>query len=228
MSTEVLALQMKMLHLFKGIAVGIALLAISLVALWILDPALENFVAKRIDVAKKGNYVAVDQYTDDSVKESSDVHLSVVIPAYNEEKRISIMLDDAIGFLEDWSNKNKLKYEVIVVDDGSKDKTSEVCLQYYKKYPKAFRYLKLVKNQGKGGAVKLGVAKALGKYILFADADGATDFKDISKLLNEITKVERFDAKFNDKLAIGMLFQCVCCPLCNVVFSFSGGIKSSP
>lgn len=196
-----------MLHILKGIIAGILLIAVTLVSLWILDPALENFVSKRIDVAKKGNYLAVDQYSDGSVKESSDISLSVVIPAYNEEKRISIMLDDAIGFLQGWSSKNGKSYEVIVVDDGSKDGTAEVCMQYYKKYPKVFRYLKLVKNQGKGGAVKLGMAKALGKYILFADADGATDFKDISKLLDEIVKVEKFDPKFNDKMAIGKSFS---------------------
>lgn len=213
MALDAVALEMNTLVVLKGIAVGIALLVISLVSLWLLDPALENFVAKRIDVTKKGNYLAVDQYADGTVKEPTDIILSVVIPAYNEEKRISIMLDEAIGFLEGWSANTKKKYEVIVVDDGSKDKTADVAMQYFKKYPKTLRYLKLIKNQGKGGAVKLGVAKALGNYILFADADGATDFKDIAKLLFEIPRVEKFDPKFNDDMAIGKskLFTRISC-----------------
>jgi glycosyltransferase involved in cell wall biosynthesis len=55
---------------------------------------------------------------------------------------------------------------VIVVNDGSKDSTVEVANQYYQKYPDVFRLVSLKKNCGKGGAMKVGVEEALGKYIL--------------------------------------------------------------
>ncbi|KAM3869246.1 dolichyl-phosphate beta-glucosyltransferase-like [Diretmus argenteus] len=89
--------------------------------------------------------------------------LSVVIPAYNEELRMPVMLEEAMEYLE---NRQKLRpsftYEVIVVDDGSKDKTTE--------------------NRGKGGAVRMGTLSSRGKVVLMADADGATKFADIEKV----------------------------------------------
>ena len=105
------------------------------------------------------------------------------------------MLDEAISYLE---NRAKLQtsagdmevlrgplftYEIIIVDDGSTDKTSQVALGYCDKYgANKIRLLKLEVNRGKGGAVRLGVLSARGKLILFADADGATKFTDIEKL----------------------------------------------
>lgn len=74
-------------------------------------------------------------------------------------------------------------YEVIIVDDGSKDHTSSVALRYGLTYGSdKVRVLTLVKNRGKGGAVRLGMLSARGKRLLFADADGATKFADLDKL----------------------------------------------
>uniref|UniRef100_A0A672YPG6 dolichyl-phosphate beta-glucosyltransferase n=1 Tax=Sphaeramia orbicularis TaxID=375764 RepID=A0A672YPG6_9TELE len=83
--------------------------------------------------------------------------LSVVIPAYNEELRMPVMLDEAMGYLENRQKQNpSFTYEVIVVDDGSKDKTTEVAMQYTRKYgADKVRVLTLVKNRGKGGAVRM-------------------------------------------------------------------------
>lgn len=124
---------------------------------------------------------------------SNEVDLSVVIPAYNEELRLPSMLDEALSFLED-RRKNKSNvhqvyatanfiYEVIIVDDGSTDRTSECGHRYRKRYNNdLIRVITLSENVGKGGAVKAGVLAARGKYIMFADADGASKFSDINKL----------------------------------------------
>uniref|UniRef100_A0A3B3DHA2 dolichyl-phosphate beta-glucosyltransferase n=1 Tax=Oryzias melastigma TaxID=30732 RepID=A0A3B3DHA2_ORYME len=110
--------------------------------------------------------------------------LSVVIPAYNEELRMPVMLDEAMEYLESRQKKNSsFTYEVIVVDDGSKDKTTEVRMIYTKKYSAdKVRVLTLVKNRGKGGAVLMGTLSSRGRLILMADADGATKFSDIEKV----------------------------------------------
>lgn len=101
------------------------------------------------------------------------------------------MLDEALEFLE---SKTKLsstfKYEIIIVSDGSKDKTVEVGLKYSKKFgTQKVRVLELVQNRGKGGAVRLGMQSSRGKYLLFADADGATRFSDYTKLETSIWKL---------------------------------------
>ncbi|XP_041864969.1 dolichyl-phosphate beta-glucosyltransferase [Melanotaenia boesemani] len=110
--------------------------------------------------------------------------LSVVIPAYNEELRMPVMLDEAMEYLENRQKQNpSFTYEIIVVDDGSKDKTTEVALRYTRKYSAdKVRVLTLVKNRGKGGAVRMGTLSSRGKVILMADADGATKFADIEKV----------------------------------------------
>lgn len=134
-------------------------------------------------------------------KQDSEVDLSVVVPAYNEELRLPKMLDETLSFLEarrknvssisqcNIYRENNFTYEVIVVDDGSKDETSECAYRYQKKYgADKIKVIKLSKNRGKGGAVKVGVMNAIGNYIIFADADGASKFSDIQKLEEFIYK----------------------------------------
>ncbi|XP_015904227.1 dolichyl-phosphate beta-glucosyltransferase [Parasteatoda tepidariorum] len=116
------------------------------------------------------------------------LYLSVIVPAYNEQDRLPPMLDECMEFLENRSRRDRqFSYEVIIVDDGSLDKTSEIGLEYSKKYGSdKCRVLTLVKNRGKGGAVRLGMLYARGRYLLFADADGATKFEDFEKLESEM------------------------------------------
>lgn len=80
--------------------------------------------------------------------------------------------------------------KVIVVDDGSTDSTLNVAYQWYNTHRDTFRVISLVKNQGKGGAVKVGVAEALGNAILMVDADGATDIEDLDKLYSELYAID--------------------------------------
>lgn len=137
---------------------------------------------------------------DTQISQSGDVDLSVVVPAYNEQYRLPKMLDETLSFLEarrddvtklpfNIYRHKKFTYEIIVVDDGSSDKTSDCALQYTYKYGSdKVRLLKLKANKGKGGAVREGVLASRGDYILFADADGASKFCDVEKLEEHMYK----------------------------------------
>ncbi|XP_071862562.1 dolichyl-phosphate beta-glucosyltransferase wollknaeuel isoform X2 [Bombus fervidus] len=126
-----------------------------------------------------------------SLYEKWSVHLSVIVPAYNEEQRLPVMLDECLEYLEN-RTKNGCTYEVIIVSDGSSDKTVDIAHQYALKYDN-IRVLNLVKNRGKGGAVRLGILSARGSVILFADADGATKFTDLKKLNDSLKNILGFD-----------------------------------
>jgi len=109
--------------------------------------------------------------------------LSVVIPAFNEERRIGRTLIEVINFLA----KQRFSSEVIVVDDGSKDQTDAVVNKISSgKIP--LRLIKLEENRGKGEAVKTGVMAARGINILFADADNSTPIAEVNKLLLYISE----------------------------------------
>lgn len=109
--------------------------------------------------------------------------LSVVIPAYNEERNLKKgVLDEVSDFLE----KSKLDYEVVVVDDGSSDSTKKIV----KKYIAENIRFKLIENShgGKAMAVMTGMEKSLGDIVLFTDMDQATP----------INQWDKFSPKFEE------------------------------
>lgn len=118
----------------------------------------------------------------ESVKNKLFYDLSIIIPAYNEEKRIGKTLDEIAEYI----SKIDLKTEIIVVNDGSRDRTSEVVKKNFQKYSKtAVSLIDLEYNQGKGKAIKSGVLASRGKLVLFSDADGSTPIKELERLLKD-------------------------------------------
>lgn len=109
--------------------------------------------------------------------------ISIVIPAFNEEKIISASLEKLVRFL----STRKEKFEVIVVNDVSTDRTAEVVKSFSKKLPH-FRLINLTTSphDGKGLAVNKGVLAAKGKVVVFTDADFSTPIEEIDKLLNKL------------------------------------------
>lgn len=106
------------------------------------------------------------------------MYLSVIIPAYNEEKRI----EKTLLSIHEYLSRQSYDYEILVVDDGSKDKTVEVTSNL--KF-KIFN-LKLIKNQvnhGKGWVVRQGMLEALGGLRLFMDADNSTTIDQVAGFL---------------------------------------------
>ena len=184
--------------------------------------------------------------------EPAEVFLTLVIPAFNEEDRLTGMLEEAVNTLETeyGSSSTSLNgesisetaaengprrrkengtttnntsrhppsgWEILLIDDGSTDETLLTTQTFARAHilpshprrdsgpwthrsqqgvkipPNSIRMVSLEQNRGKGGAVTHGMRHARGQYILFADADGASKFSDLSKLLRACQDTE--DAK---------------------------------
>jgi len=112
--------------------------------------------------------------------------LSIVIPAFNEEQRLGPSLQKILGYLDGKS----FQTEIIVVDDGSTDRTAEVAGAVLEgRLP--YRVLRREKNQGKGFSVREGVLASAGQVILFTDADLSTPIEELDKFIPRLE--EGFD-----------------------------------
>ncbi|XP_021563646.1 dolichyl-phosphate beta-glucosyltransferase isoform X3 [Carlito syrichta] len=131
--------------------VAVALVLISIVAFITATkmPPLHQHEEEKFFLNAKGQ-----KETLPSIRDSPTKQLSVVVPSYNEEHRLPVMMDEALGYLEKRQRYGSDKVRVIT----------------------------LVKNRGKGGAIRMGIFCSRGEKILMADADGATKFPDIEKL----------------------------------------------
>jgi dolichyl-phosphate beta-glucosyltransferase len=103
--------------------------------------------------------------------------ISVIIPAFNEENRITKTLEEAYTYL----SSRQFKFEIIVVNDGSVDGTVNVIISFAKSHP-GVRLISLTKNQGKGAAVREGILASNAELVLFTDADGSTSIKELERL----------------------------------------------
>ena len=173
---------------------------------------------------------------DEATIEPAEVEVTVVVPAYNEEARITAALEEMVEYLDQQfgrpANNQLLQperqersaqkqnkrgkrattphrlvfkpdsptaathgaalpettpsgYEILIIDDGSRDRTVEVALAFSRRHAlhDILRVVKLQKNRGKGGAVTHGLRHARGRYAVFADADGASRFSDLGRLI---------------------------------------------
>jgi putative flippase GtrA len=120
-----------------------------------------------------------------TVPEKFNFELSIIIPAYNEEKRII----KTIHSIKEYLNFKNINAEIIVVDDGSKDNTVEV-VQSLSSLISNLKIISYKKNRGKGYAVARGIFESSGQYILFTDADNSTDINNYSILKREINENE--------------------------------------
>ena len=105
--------------------------------------------------------------------------LSIIIPVYNEEKRLNNLI-----LITEYLKKIKYKYEIIVVNDGSEDKTKKL-LDLHKRKHK-LKILTLPLNKGKGAAIRFGMLSAKGKYRLFLDIDLSTPIEEFDKFLPQL------------------------------------------
>lgn len=105
------------------------------------------------------------------------VELSIVIPAYNEEKRIQETLKKIGTYMENFG----VSYEILVVDDGSTDATVSVIetMQLTEPFSRTLRLIRSKENFGKGSAVTIGMLSGRGRYLLFTDADNSTPIEEL-------------------------------------------------
>ena len=168
--------------------------------------------------------------------EDPELFMSLVVPAYNEEDRLGLMLSEAVEYLESeygsqkptkiqqngsaigstmktrassktpnghanghmngYENSSDVRkgWEILVVSDGSTDKTIQTALKFANGLGppscSSIRVVHLGSNRGKGGAVVHGMRHVRGKYTVFADADGASTFRDLGKLVRECERIE--------------------------------------
>lgn len=109
-------------------------------------------------------------------RDGSELRLSLVIPAYNEEQRLRASLPSVLEYL----SKQPYTWEVIVVDDGSRDQTSEVARELAAGRENV-RVLRNEPNRGKGYSIRRGMLEARGAFRLFSDADFSTPIEEIEK-----------------------------------------------
>jgi dolichyl-phosphate beta-glucosyltransferase len=107
----------------------------------------------------------------------SPLDLSVVIPAYNEERRLPKTLESVHAYL----SQSGKSFEIIVVDDGSEDRTSDVVGQFSQTH-ESVKLVTCPRNRGKGHALRVGVMSATGNLILIGDADGSAPIEELAKL----------------------------------------------
>jgi dolichyl-phosphate beta-glucosyltransferase len=126
----------------------------------------------------------------------NSVELSIVIPAYDEELRLPGTVNHAVGWLE----AHERDYELVLVDDGSRDGTLALMRRLEQANPRV-RVVALQPNRGKGRAVKEGVRVSRGELVLFSDADLSTPIEELPRLEAAIERGA--DVAFGSRAAPG-------------------------
>lgn len=103
--------------------------------------------------------------------------LTIVIPAYDEERRLQGTLET----IDSWLVRRGDPFEVLIVDDGSRDRTRALAEEFAASHP-GFACVALPENRGKGAAVREGFARSRGDLVLFSDADLSTPIEEFDRL----------------------------------------------
>jgi dolichyl-phosphate beta-glucosyltransferase len=114
------------------------------------------------------------------------MQLSIIVPAYNERERLSRSLETLSAYLARSGHRDS---EVIVVDDGSTDGTADLVREWERRWP-ALRLMQLPRNQGKGAAVRAGIAASRGDVVAFTDADLSAPIEQLNLLLHDLNDAE--------------------------------------
>mgnify|MGYP001558966362 CR=1 FL=1 len=114
---------------------------------------------------------------------NSSLYLSVIIPAYNEEKRLPHTLRAVIEYVK----KQSYEWEILVVNDGSHDKTADT-VKHFSIADSRVKLLSYGENKGKGYAVRYGMNHASGEVQVFMDADNSTSIDHIEKFIPFVEK----------------------------------------
>jgi dolichyl-phosphate beta-glucosyltransferase len=121
--------------------------------------------------------------------------LSIIVPAFGEEQRVGTSIQAILAFIHDTGRSA----ELIVVDDGSSDRTSDVAREATASYPGIqSQVIKYGPNRGKGFAVRTGLLAAKGQIALFSDADLSTPIEEMDKLLDPI-RSGNYDVAFGSR-----------------------------
>lgn len=126
-------------------------------------------------------------------RRSPSLSLSVVIPAYNEQKRLPKTVLQTIAWCKAAFCDN---YEILIVDDGSLDQTADIA-SLFASQVEAIRFI-ACPHLGKGAAVRVGMLNARGEKVLFMDADGATPLSEIPKMIKKVN--EGFDVVIGSRV----------------------------
>ena len=105
--------------------------------------------------------------------------ISIVIPVYNEEGRIHQFLPRVIEYVR----HKDFTCELVIVDDGSTDRTVALVEDMLRRQTGQYRILRLAHNAGKGAAIRKGMLEAKGEHIFFLDADGSTSIEEIGRFI---------------------------------------------
>ena len=133
--------------------------------------------------------------------QENNINLSIVIPVYNEDKYLPKLFDELIVYF------NFKNVEVIIVDDGSTDKSSDIINKFIKRkdYKFNFKTIKLDINSGKGKALQTGIKKSIGEYVLLQDADLELDTKDSNEMYQMIKSNKEIKCIFGSRYLSGKL-----------------------
>jgi dolichyl-phosphate beta-glucosyltransferase len=111
--------------------------------------------------------------------------ISIVIAAFNEEKRIG----QSLGKIHDYLRERQCDYEIIVVDDGSSDRTAALVRELSGSFP-GLRSISYKKNRGKGYALRAGVLASRGSLVLVSDADLSTPIEELDTLIGRLPQFD--------------------------------------